>query len=34
MLSVCSSSCVLYSAGSGVNRVYVVLSVLRMWLFV
>ena len=26
MLSICSGSCVLYSAGSGVNRVYVVLS--------
>ena len=30
MLSICSSSCVLYSAGSGVNRVHVVLSGLRM----
>ena len=34
MLSICSSSCVLYSAGSGVKRVHVVLSVLRMRLFV
>ena len=35
MLSICSSSCVLYSAGSGVKRVHVVLSVvLRMILFV
>ena len=34
MLSICSSSCVLYSAGSGVNRVHVVLSGLRMRLFV
>ena len=30
MLSICSSSCVLYSAGSGVKRVHVVLSGLRM----
>ena len=30
MLSICSSSCVLYSARAGVKRVYVVLSVLRM----
>ena len=30
MLSICSSSCVLCSAGSGVNRVHVVLSGLRM----
>ena len=30
MLSICSSSCVLYSAGSGVKRVYVVLYGLRM----
>ena len=29
MLSICSSSCVLYSAGSGVNRVHIVLSGLR-----
>ena len=28
MLSICSSSCVLYSAGSGVKRVHVVLSCL------
>ena len=34
MLSICSSSCVLYSAGSGVKRVHVVLSRLRMRLFV
>ena len=34
MLSICSSSCVLYSAGSGVKRVHVVLSGLRMRLFV
>ena len=33
MLSMCSSSCVLYSVGSGVKRVYVVLSELRMRLF-
>ena len=33
-LSICSSSCVLYSAGSGVKRVHVVLSGLRMRLFV
>ena len=33
MLSICSSSCVLYSAGSGVKRVHVVLSGLRMRLF-
>ena len=31
MLSICSSSCVLYSAGSVVKRVYVVLSVLRLF---
>ena len=31
MLSICSSSCVLYSAGSGVNRVHVVLSGLRLF---
>ena len=30
MLSICSSNCVLYSAGSGVKRVHVVLSGLRM----
>ena len=34
MLSICSSSCVLYSAGSGVKRVHVVLSGLRIKLFV
>ena len=34
MLSICSSSCVLYSAGSGVKIVHVVLSGLRMKLFV
>ena len=34
MLSICSSSCVLYSDGSCVNRVHVVLSGLRMRLFV
>ena len=34
MLSICSSSCVLYSAGSGAKRVHVVLSGLRMRLFV
>ena len=34
MLSICSSSCVLYSTGSGVKRVHVVLSGLRMRLFV
>ena len=34
MLSICSSSCVLCSAGSGVKRVHVVLSGLRMGLFV
>ena len=34
MLSISSSSCVLYSAGSGVKRVHVVLSGLRMRLFV
>ena len=30
----CSASCVLYSAGSGVNKVHVVLSWLRMRLFI
>ena len=30
MLSICSSSCVLYSAGSSVKRVHVLLSGLRM----
>ena len=34
MLFICSSSCVLYSAGSGVKRVHVVLSGLKMRLFV
>ena len=34
MLSLCSSSCVLYSARSGVKRVHVVLSGLKMRLFV
>ena len=34
MLSICSSSCVLYSAESGVKRVHVVLSGLRLRLFV
>ena len=34
MLSICSSSCVLYSSGSGVKGVHVVLSGLRMRLFV
>ena len=34
MLSICSSGCVLYSAGSGVKRLHVVLSGLRMRLFV
>ena len=34
MLSICSSSCVLYHAGSGVKRVHVVFSGLRMRLFV
>ena len=34
MLSICSVCCVLYSAVSGVKRVHVVLSVLRMRLFV
>ena len=34
MLSICSLSCVLYYAGSGVKRVHVVLSGLRMMLFV
>ena len=33
-LSICSSSCVLYSAGSGVKRVHVVLYGLKMRLFV
>ena len=34
MLSICSSSCVLHSTGSGLKRVHVVLSGLRMRLFV
>ena len=34
ILSICSSSCVLYSAGSGVKKVHVVLSGLTMRLFV
>ena len=34
VLSICSSSCVLYSAGSGVERVHVVLYELKMRLFV
>ena len=34
VMSICSSSCVLYYAGSGVKRVHVVLSGLRMRLFV
>ena len=34
MLSICSSSCVLYSAGSDVKRVHVVFSGLTMRLFV
>ena len=34
MLSICSSSSVLYSAGSGVKRGHVVLSGLRMRIFV
>ena len=34
MLSICSSSCVLYSAGYGVKRMHVVLSGLRIRLFV
>ena len=34
MMSIYSSSCVLYSAGFGVKRVHVVLSGLRMRLFV
>ena len=33
-VAICSSSCMLYSAGSGVKRVHVVLSGLRMRLFV
>ena len=34
MLSICGESCVLYSAGSGVKRVHVVLSGLKMELLV
>ena len=34
MLSICSSSCVLYSSGSGGKRAHVVLSGWRMRLFV
>ena len=34
VMSICSSSCVLYSAGSGVKRVHVVLSGVRIRLFV
>ena len=34
MLSICSPSCVVYSAGSGVKRVHVVLSWLRLRMFV
>ena len=34
MLYICSSSCVLYTVGSGVKRVHVVLYGLRMRLFV
>ena len=34
MLSICSSCCVLYSAGSGVKIMYLVLSGFRMRLFV
>ena len=34
MLSICSSSCVLYSAGSDVKRLHVLLPGLRMRLFV
>ena len=34
MLSTCSSSCVLYSAESGVKRVHIVFSGLRIRLFV
>ena len=34
LMSICSSSCVLYSAWSGVKRVHVLLSGLRMRLFV
>ena len=34
LMFICSSSCVLYSAGSGVKRVHVVSPGLRMRLFV
>ena len=34
LLSICSSSCVLYSTGSGVKRVHVVLSWLRLFVCV
>ena len=34
VLFICNSSCVLYSAVSGVNNGHVVLSVFRMMLFV
>ena len=34
MLSICNASCVLYFAGFGVKRLYVVLAGLRMRLFV
>ena len=34
MLSICSSSCVLYSAESGMEKIHGVLSGLRMRLFV
>ena len=34
VMSICSESCVLYSTESGMKRVHVVLSVLRMRLFV
>ena len=34
MLYICCSNCVLYSAGSGVKRVHVVFSGLRMSLYV
>ena len=34
LLFICSASCALYSAGSGVKRVHVVLSGVRMRLFV
>ena len=34
VMSICSSSCVLYSAGSGMKRVHVILYGSRMRLFV